>query len=114
MLVSSLDGKIRLFDRSNGQVLQTFSGHKATNTRSKPAFNRGEGAVIAGDEEGRLWSWNVLDAKPLNSHPEQIHKRAITSVITNPNGKEMVTSSLGETRAEMADCRWDYQSVDPA
>jgi len=79
---------------SNTQVLQTFSGHKVTQGRSRPAFNRGEGAVIAGDEDGRLWTWSVLDAKMV-SNP-QIHKRAITTVIMNPSGKEMITCSLGE------------------
>ncbi|KLT40286.1 WD40 repeat-like protein [Cutaneotrichosporon oleaginosum] len=97
MLVAAADGKLRLFDRMNGKVLQTFSGYKVGQTRSKPAFNRGEGAVIAGDEDGSLWSWGVLDAKPLNGGPAQVHKRAITSVIMNPNGREMVTASLDGT-----------------
>ncbi|BEJ15135.1 hypothetical protein CspHIS471_0409020 [Cutaneotrichosporon sp. HIS471] len=97
MLVTSTDGKLRLFDRMNGKVLQTFSGHKVSQTRSKPAFNRGEGAVIAGDEDGNIWSWNVLDAKALNNGPAQVHKKAITSVVTNPNGREMVTCSLDGT-----------------
>lgn len=114
--MSSQDGKMRLFDRSNGQVLQTFMGHKVSHTgpRSRPAFNRGEGAVIAGDEEGRIWSWNVLDGKPLAGSPLPAHKRAVTTVITHPNGKEMVSCSLGEqeTLRRPADSvRWDYQAV---
>lgn len=51
--------------------------------------------MIAGDEDGNLWSWNMLDAKTLNNGPAQVHKKAITSVVTNPNGREMVTCSLG-------------------
>ncbi len=61
LLVSSLDGKLRIFDRANGSVLQTFGGHKGGEVRSKSAWNYGEGAVLAGDEEGRVWAWNVLD-----------------------------------------------------
>ena len=61
LLVSSLDGKLRIFDRSNGSVLQTFFGHKSGETRCKGVWNYGEGAVLAGDEEGRIWAWNVLD-----------------------------------------------------
>ena len=61
LLVSSLDGKLRIFDRSNGTVLQTFAGHKTVDIRSKAAWNYGEGAVLTGDEDGRIWAWNVLD-----------------------------------------------------
>ena len=62
-LVSSLDGKLRIFDRSNGSVLQTFVGHKGKEVRSKAAWNYGEGAVVVGDEEGKIRAWNVLDVR---------------------------------------------------
>ncbi|WOO81468.1 putative WD repeat-containing protein [Vanrija pseudolonga] len=94
MLVASLDGKLRLFDRSNGSVLQTFSGHKATTQRSKPAFARGEGSVLAGDEDGRLWTWSVLDG---TGQSRAAHSRAITGVLANSNGKEVITASLDGT-----------------
>jgi mitogen-activated protein kinase organizer 1 len=60
-LTSTADGKLRIFDRSNGNCLQTFFGHTVGVTRSKVAWGYGEGAVISGDEEGRIWAWNVLD-----------------------------------------------------
>ena len=76
ILVSSTDGKLRIFDRSNGSVLQTFAGHKAGDTRSKAAWNYGEGAVLAGDEEGRIWAWNVLDVSgPIMQHGRVLSNR---------------------------------------
>ena len=120
LLVSSLDGKLRIFDRSNGTVLQTFAGHKSVDVRSRAAWNYGEGAVLTGDEDGKLWAWNVLDvslkreevgyiaeesgevlgltsnqAKPLDPRPASSHKKAVTWVEISPNGKEMVTASNG-------------------
>ncbi len=87
LLVSSLDGKLRIFDRSNGTVLQTFFGHKSGEVRSKAAWNYGEGAVLAGDEEGRIWAWNVLDVswQPCG----QIPTRAIRlrTIIDDLSGK---------------------------
>ena len=61
LLVSSLDGKLRIFDRANGGVLQTFQGHKAGEARSKAAWGYGEGLVLTGDEDGDLWAYSVLD-----------------------------------------------------
>ncbi|CAD6578869.1 MAG: hypothetical protein TREMPRED_002301, partial [Tremellales sp. Tagirdzhanova-0007] len=108
LLVSSLDGKLRIFDRSNGTVLQTFAGHKTVDIRSKAAWNYGEGAVLTGDEDGRIWAWNVLDvslkredveyfpkAAPLDPKPASSHKKAVTWVEISPNGKEMLTASNG-------------------
>ncbi|WWD21233.1 hypothetical protein CI109_105717 [Kwoniella shandongensis] len=100
ILVGSGDGKIRVFDRKDGSVLQTFGGHKVTpqaGVRWGMNWGYGEGVVLAGDEEGKLWAWNVLDAKPLNSSPAPIHKRTITSIEMHPKGKEMITASLDGT-----------------
>lgn len=63
LLVSSSDGKLRIFDRSTGAVLQTFSGHKVEQGRNKSAWGYGEGLVLTGDEDGHLWAYNVLDVR---------------------------------------------------
>ena len=113
LLVSSMDGKLRIFDRANGGVLQTLQGHKVGDMRSRAAWGYGEGLVLTGDEEGRLWAYSVLDvsstrwrssgladaraqAKPLEASPKPIHKRGITWLEMKPNGKEMITAGNGE------------------
>jgi mitogen-activated protein kinase organizer 1 len=95
LLVSSQEGKLRLFDAANGSVLQTFSGQK--DGRCRAVWGYGEESVIAGDEDGKLWAWDVLDAKLVEAGGRVCHKRAITSLEMNPNGKEMVTASSGES-----------------
>lgn len=96
VLVASTDGKIRIFDTANGSCLQTLEGHKVGQTRTKAVWGYGEASVVAGDEEGKIWAWNVLEGKPISSGPLSAHKRAVTWVEVSPNGKEMVSASLGE------------------
>jgi mitogen-activated protein kinase organizer 1 len=96
VLVSSSDGNLRVFDTANGSCLQTMKGHKVGQTRTKAVWGYGESSVIAGDEDGKVWAWDVLEGKVVGSAPLDAHKRAITWVEVNPNGKEMVTASLGE------------------
>lgn len=98
LLVSSQEGKLRLFDAANGSVLQTFSGQKEG--RCKAIWGYGEESVIAGDEDGKVWAWDVLDAKLVESEGWAHHKRAITGLEMHPNGKEMVTASAGECFCE--------------
>ncbi|EIW67067.1 hypothetical protein TREMEDRAFT_69967 [Tremella mesenterica DSM 1558] len=92
MLVSSEDA-IRIFDRSSGTCLQTFTGVKGPKAR----WGYGESKVVSGDEKGRVWCWNVLDAKAVDSDPKPVHKKAITWLEVNPTGKEMITASMDGT-----------------
>lgn len=61
LLVSTLDSHLRLLDRTNGKVLASFAGHVNTEYRSKASFAYGEGSVVCGDEEGRVWAWGVMN-----------------------------------------------------
>lgn len=61
ILASTSDGKLRIFDRTNGTLLQTFEGHAVGHTRNRAVWGYGEGLVLTGDEEGRIWGYNVLD-----------------------------------------------------
>ena len=61
LLVSCSDGRLRIFDRTNGSVLQTCEGHKVGQVRNKAVWGYGEGLVLTGDEEGRVWGFNILD-----------------------------------------------------
>lgn len=71
LLVSSTDGKLRIFDRCHGSVLQSFSGHKVGDIRSKAAWGYGEGVILSGDAEGVLWAWNVLDVSSTLREPNE-------------------------------------------
>ncbi|KAK1775252.1 WD40-repeat-containing domain protein [Copromyces sp. CBS 386.78] len=85
VLVGSLDSKIRLMDRSNGQCLRTYGGVEKgsgdvgaaaggwTNKeiRVQSVLGGGERWVVAGDEngaensngEGRVWAWDLLTGR---------------------------------------------------
>lgn len=59
LLVSTLDSTHRLLDLSNGTVVQTFSGHKNTSYRSQSCIGAREETVVCGDEEGKVWRWDL-------------------------------------------------------
>ncbi|WRT69100.1 uncharacterized protein IL334_006084 [Kwoniella shivajii] len=88
--------KIRIMDRKDGSCLQTFQGH-SVNGKWGMAWGYGEKSIVAGDKDGGLHSWNVLDGRPLPDHPKSIHKKTITGIEINPKGKEMITCSLDGT-----------------
>lgn len=59
LLVATLDSTIRSLDAENGNLFQSYTGHKNESYRSKVTFGPKESTVIFGDEEGKVWVWDV-------------------------------------------------------
>jgi WD40 repeat protein len=64
-LVMTLDGHIRLMDAIAGKLLNDFSGHAHSSYRCRACFGHGEASVVAGDENGAIWAWDILDVSSL-------------------------------------------------
>lgn len=42
-------------------MLNTFKGHIAKEYRIRACFGAAEATVVCGDEEGKIWSWDLVD-----------------------------------------------------
>jgi hypothetical protein len=62
-LVMTLDGHIRLMDGSSGKMLNDFTGHAHESYRTRACFGHAEASVVAGDEKGEVWAWDLLDVR---------------------------------------------------
>ena len=69
LLVSTLDSTIRLLDKGNGQLLQSYVGNTNQNYRIRSALALADAAVISGSEDGLLYVWDVLNGAVL----EKLH-----------------------------------------
>jgi len=61
----TLDGHIRLMDAITGKLLNDFSGHFHSSYRCRACFGHSEATVVAGDENGAIWAWDLLDVSSL-------------------------------------------------
>ncbi|KAI0315966.1 nuclear mRNA splicing protein [Amylostereum chailletii] len=98
-LVMTLDGHIRLMDATSGKLLNDFSGHAHTAYRCRAVFGHGEASIISGDEDGRIWAWDLLDTKPLPPNPPpKVHHKVVTWTEHHPSDAgEMLTASADGT-----------------
>ena len=48
-------------DMSTGKMLNDFKGATISSYRCRSCFGHGEASVVCGDEEGRVWAWDLLD-----------------------------------------------------
>ncbi|KIJ49357.1 hypothetical protein M422DRAFT_224987 [Sphaerobolus stellatus SS14] len=93
-LAQSLDSSIRLMDAENGKLLNTFKGHHNDSYRSRACFGLDEASVISGDEDGKIWAWDLVDANVLLPNPPpKVHDKLVTWVEHHPTEAEMITAS---------------------
>lgn len=63
VLVSTLDSTIRLMDKGNGQLLQSYRGHTNKDYRIRSCLGMADSVVISGSEDGKLYAWDMLEGK---------------------------------------------------
>lgn len=116
----TLDGHIRLMDAIAGKLLNDFSGHAHSSYRCRACFGHSEASVVAGDENGAIWAWDLLDvsyltlmhtsdmylsellltqAKPLQPNPPpKVHHKVVTWTEHHPTeAGELITASADGT-----------------
>ena len=64
-LATALDAHVRLMDMSTGKMLNDFKGHASASYRIRACFGHGEASVICGDEDGKVWAWDLVDVRAI-------------------------------------------------
>jgi len=99
MTVATLNSTIRLMDRERGEMLQKFTGHRGLNYRSQASMSYDEAQVLAGDEDGLLWAWDLESGKKNQAMSFDAHQKHITWVECHPKANCLITAAAdGFTR----------------
>ncbi|QSL64922.1 hypothetical protein MERGE_002226 [Pneumocystis wakefieldiae] len=97
LLISTLDSTIRLFDKCNGGLLQTFKGHVNSEYRVKSCFGQSDKVVISGSEDGRICVWDLLEGKlihQLRFAPENSQRSCVSCVAFHPKKNQMLSCGV--------------------
>jgi len=99
ILVSTLDSTLRLMDLGTGKMLNQFKSHRMESYRCRACLGNQESTVISGDEDGRVWAWDLVNAeKPLApAPPPKVHEKVCLWTEHHPTEKELVTASADGT-----------------
>ena len=93
ILVSTLDSTIRLFDKANGGLLQTFKGHLNTEYRIRSCLGAADKYVVSGSEDGRFITWDLVSGNIVAQEPAH-DGRVVTSVSYHPTKRQALTSGV--------------------
>ena len=93
VLVSTLDSTIRLMDKGNGQLLQSYKGHTNTEYRIRSTLGMADSMVISGSEDGKLYAWDLLEGKVVETM--EAHEGKVASAVAcNGTKKEWVSAGV--------------------
>ena len=91
-LVSALDSTIRLMDKGDGKLLQSYGGHTNKVYRIRSCLGMGDAAVVSGSEDGCLYAWDMLEGKVI--HKLEAHGEKVASAVAW-NGTKKEWASAG-------------------
>ncbi|KAI8337668.1 WD40-repeat-containing domain protein [Chlamydoabsidia padenii] len=89
ILVNTMDSTIRLMDKTNGKLLNSFLGHKQEKYKIDSALSYDDVYVLSGSEDGQVYIWNVLEGTLVRTL--ESHSGVISTVDCHPSQASMVT-----------------------
>ncbi|EGR27255.1 mitogen-activated protein kinase organizer 1, putative [Ichthyophthirius multifiliis] len=88
---SCLDSNIRLLDRENGFVLNSYTGHNTSNYQSNVIFSFDDRFLIQGSEDGSIFYYDILSQEPKNTTKN--HFKAVVALSLSPLRDTLVSGS---------------------
>lgn len=93
LLVSTLDNTIRLMDKGNGMLLQSYKEHVNQDYRIRSCLAMNDAYVVSGSEDGRIYIWDLLGGKVI--HRLDAHNKKVASaVVVNDARKEWLSAGV--------------------
>lgn len=63
MVISTSDESIKLLDRSSGELLAEFTGHKTKDYVIENCVNTKDNHVMSGSADGNVYCWELISQK---------------------------------------------------
>lgn len=95
ILSTTLDDRLRLFDRATGELLAEYSGHSNSEYRVQACFSYTDATVFCGSEDGTVHAWDLVSQD--SQMVLRAHNDAVTCISYHPTEHRFATGSLDGT-----------------
>ncbi|CAH1117382.1 unnamed protein product [Phaedon cochleariae] len=94
ILVSSADNSVKLFDKTSGELLGEFLGHKTEDMNIESAIITNDNFVLSGSITGELFCWDLVSAEIVK---KLIHTplKVLNSLCVHPKKDVVLTACVG-------------------
>ncbi|KAL1491201.1 hypothetical protein ABEB36_011836 [Hypothenemus hampei] len=101
VLASSSDDVIRLLDRTTGELLGEYTGHKIKDMNIESDISRNDNYIISGSATGHIWFWDLVKGTPRASITHT-QKKVLNSLSLHPEKDMVLTACVNSIRL------WNY------
>ncbi|XP_074032792.1 WD repeat domain-containing protein 83 [Leptinotarsa decemlineata] len=97
ILVSSADNLVRLFDKTTGELLGEYSGHKTEDMKIESCISNNDNFIMSGSLTGELWCWDLVGQEVVQ---KVFHTpgKVLNSLSVHPKRPILITSSVGSIK----------------
>lgn len=89
VLASCMEGTLKLLDKSGGDLLASYSGHKHASYSLDSCFTPSDAHVVSGSEDGKVFYWELVEATISKSFVA--HSGPVCTVAVHPDGSMLLT-----------------------
>ncbi|XP_018320701.1 WD repeat domain-containing protein 83 [Agrilus planipennis] len=93
ILVSSADNIIRLLDKTSGELLGEYVGHRTDDLNIESAIMTSDNHILSGSATGELWCWDLISGEVVKRHFHTPGK-ALHSLSVHPKKDIVLTASV--------------------
>jgi mitogen-activated protein kinase organizer 1 len=84
-----MDSTIRLMDKTNGKLLNSFRGHRQEKYKIDSALSYDDIHVLSGSEDGQVYIWKVLEGTLVRTL--ESHSGTVSTLDCHPSQASLVT-----------------------
>jgi mitogen-activated protein kinase organizer 1 len=95
IIASCLDNSVRLIDKSNGDPLNEFKGHKNDSYKVDSCASNDDAFVLSGSEDGLVYCWDLVEAKVVQKLKG--HASTVCGLAYHPKEHCLISSSVDST-----------------
>lgn len=97
ILTSLLANTIKLMDRDNGTVLNSFEGHVNKEYKLDSCVTCDDTHVMSGSEDGNIYFWDLIEANVV-AKTENAHKGVVFSMTKHPSKNVILTAGTDSVK----------------
>jgi len=91
ILASCLDNAVRLIDKREGELLNTYTGHCNSEYKIDSIFSNDDAFIFSGSEDGMVYVWDLLEAKIVSKL--SAHNKPCVTLAYHPSQNSLLSGS---------------------